>query len=80
MAGSRVSDATMVRPTTSATATATPYRELIWSANSPSSATHTVSPASSTARPDVLSAVTAASSGVCPASSPLRCRLTMNSA
>ena len=80
MAGSRVSDATMVSPTTSATVTATPYRELTWRANSPSSATHTVSPASSTARPEVLRAVTAASSGACPASSPLRCRLTMNSA
>ncbi len=80
MAGSRVSDASMVRPTTSETFTATPGRVGSGRANSPSSAAQTVSPASSTARPEVFSAVTAASSGVCPASSPLRCRLTMNSA
>ncbi len=80
MAGSRVSDATIVSPTTSVIVTATPYRKLTWRANSPSRATQTVSPASSTARPEVLSAVTAASSGACPASRPLRCRLTMNSA
>ena len=37
-------------------------------------------PAKKTARPEVLRAVTAASSGVRPASSPLRCRLTMKRA
>ena len=80
MAGSRVSDVTMVRTTTSEIVTATPCREGSGRTSSPSSAAHTVTPASNTARPEVLSAVTAASSGVCPASSPLRCRVTTNSA
>ena len=40
----------------------------------------TVPPANSTARPAVLSARTAASSGVRPAFSPSRCLVTMNSA
>lgn len=44
------------------------------------SAMHTVPPAKSTARPEVLSAVTAASSGSSPRRMPRRCRVTMNSA
>lgn len=46
----------------------------------PASAMHTVPPANSTARPEVFSAVMAASSGVTPPMTPLRCRVTMNSA
>ena len=38
-----------------AAATATPYRKLTPSANMPSIAMHTISPANSTARPDVSS-------------------------
>ena len=40
----------------------------------------TVPPAKSTARPEVLRARTAASSGDAPALRPWRCRVTMNSA
>ncbi len=66
MAGRRVSDASMVRATTKAADRATPYRKVTWRANMPSRAMHTVRPANRTARPEVLRAVTAASSGVAP--------------
>ena len=61
-AGSKVSEASMVSATVTVAATAAPSRNDRPSANWPSSATTTVRPANSTARPAVLTAVTAASS------------------
>ncbi len=57
-AGSRVSDAAIVKPTASAVATAMPLKKLTPSAIRPRIAMHTVVPANSTARPEVLMAVT----------------------
>ncbi len=71
-AGSRVSEATTVVATLREAATATPYRNDRPSANRPSSAMQTVMPANSTARPEVSSAVTVASSGLAPSSSAVR--------
>lgn len=79
-AGSSVTAAATVMTTVSAEATATPLRKVSRSVNMPSSAMHTVPPAKSTARPEVFSAVTAASSGLLPRRMPLRWRVTMNSA
>ena len=79
-AGSRVSVATMVSSTPMAAAAAIPVRKVTPRVNIPSRATHTITPASSTARPEVLTAVTTDSSGATPARSPCRWRLTMNRA
>lgn len=58
----------------------TPSRKRMFITSIPASAMHTVPPANSTARPEVLRAVTAASSGFIPRRMPFRCRVTMNSA
>ena len=79
-AGSIVIVASTVRTTVSAQAIASPLRKPKLSTRMPSSAMHTVPPANKTVRPEVLSAVTAASSGVSPASRPRRYLVTMNSA
>ena len=57
-----------------------PFRKLTRSTSRPSSATQTVAPANSTARPEVSSARTAESSTVMPVFSPPRCLVTMKSA
>ncbi len=72
--------ASTVRTTVSAQAIASPLRKPKLSTRMPSNAMHTVPPANKTVRPEVLSAVTAASSGVSPASRPRRYLATMNSA
>ncbi len=69
----------MVRATARAAATDTPYRKLTPRANWPSSAMHTVLPASSTVRPEVRTARATASSWGVPAFSALRYRPMMNS-
>ena len=79
-AGISVTAAAIVTSTTTAEATATPLRKLTPSTNSPSSATITVAPANSTARPEVLSARAHAASGSRPALIALRWRVTTNSA
>ena len=79
-AGISVTAAVIVTSTTSAAATATPLRKLMPSTNRPSSATMTVPPANSTARPDVFSARMQAASGSRPAVIALRWRVTTNSA
>jgi hypothetical protein len=56
MAGRNVSEVAMVRATAMAAAADTPYRKLTPRANWPSRAMQTVSPASSTVRPDVPAA------------------------
>jgi hypothetical protein len=58
----------------------TPSRNRRLVTSIPASAMHTVPPANSTARPEVLSAATAASSGSLPPRMPFRCRVTMNRA
>ena len=68
-AGSSVSAATTVNATAIAAATATPYRKLTRSATCPASRCTTIAPANSTARPDVSSDSTVASSRLCPRSS-----------
>ena len=78
-AGISVTAAVIVISTTIAEATATPLRKLTPSTNRPSSATITVAPANSTARPDVFSARTHAASGSRPALIALRWRVTTNS-
>jgi hypothetical protein len=79
-AGSSVIVASTVRATVSVQAIASGLRKPKLSTRMPSSAMHTVPPANKTVRPEVLSAVTAASSGVSPASRPRRYLATMNSA
>jgi hypothetical protein len=79
-AGISVTAAIIVVSTTIAEAKATPLRKLTLSTISPSSATMTVAPANSTARPDVFSARTHAASGSRPAVIALRWRVTTNSA
>jgi hypothetical protein len=78
-AGISVTAAVIVMSTMIAEATATPLRKLMPSTNRPSSATITVAPANSTARPDVFSARTQAASGSRPALMALRWRVTTNS-
>ena len=78
-AGISVTAAVIVISTTIAEAIATPLRKLMPSTNRPSSATMTVPPANSTARPDVFSARMQAASGSRPAVIALRCRVTTNS-
>ena len=78
-AGINVTAAVIVTSTTIAEATATPLRKLTPSTNRPSSATITVAPANSTARPDVFSARMHAASGSRPAMIALRWRVTTNS-
>ena len=53
-AGSKVRDAAIVRPTATAAPIAMPLKKLTPSASRPRIAMHTVVPANSTARPDVL--------------------------
>ena len=78
-AGISVTAAVIVTSTTIAEATATPLRKLTPSTSRPSSATITVAPANSTARPDVFSARMHAASGSRPALIALRWRVTTNS-
>ena len=80
MAGRRVRAATMVRATPMAAATARPYRKLTPRANMPSSAMHTMIPAKSTARPEVLTALMMDDSTSRPATRPWRWRVTMKRA
>ena len=80
MAGSSVRAAIMVRATPMAAASANPYRKLTPRANMPRSAMHTMIPANRTARPEVLTALTMEDSTSRPATSPCRCRVTMNRA
>jgi hypothetical protein len=79
-AGSRV----MAASTTVATAIEAPMpepdRKLIPVTSMPSSAMHTVVPAKMTARPEVSNARTTASSWLRPDFTPVRNRVTMNSA
>jgi len=65
---SNVSDANIVISTVNAAAMATPFKNESCSTSIPSSAMHTVEPAKSTARPEVLIAVTIASSELKPRS------------
>ena len=78
-AGISVTAAVMTVSTTIAEANATPLRKLTPSTSRPSSATMTVAPANSTARPDVLSARAHAASGSRPAMIAFRWRVTTNS-
>jgi hypothetical protein len=80
IAGSRVSAASTVNPTVIPAAIATPFRKLRPSTSMPSSATQTVPPANSTARPEVFTAVPTASRTSCPARRAQRKRVTMKSA
>jgi hypothetical protein len=80
IAGRRVRAATMVRATPMAAATARPYRKLTPRANMPSSAMHTMIPAKSTARPEVLTALMMDDSTSRPATRPWRWRVTMKRA
>ena len=70
----------MVRTTVSEADTAMPYRNDRPRANWPRRAMQTVIPAKKTARPAVLTALTVASSMLCPAFMALRCRVTMKRA
>ena len=79
-AGSRVRAAIMVNDTPMAAAMARPYRKVTPRANMPSRAMQTMIPANSTARPDVLTALTMEGSTSLPAMRPWRWRVTMNSA
>jgi hypothetical protein len=72
IAGSRVIAASTLNSTISAAETPMPLRKLTLRMNRPSIATQTVSPAKMTARPEVFSARTVASSGSSPAFRPLR--------
>ena len=78
-AGTSVTAALATVATTSADARPTPLRKLTPSTSSPSSATMTVPPANSTARPDVFIARSQAALGSRPALSALRWRVTTNS-
>ena len=75
-----VSEAIMVNATASAVATAMPLKKLTPSAIRPRMAIHTIVPANSTARPDVLIAFTIDSETGMPRRRFRRCRVTMNSA
>ena len=79
MAGSSVTAAAIARSTVMADEMLRPLRKPRRKTSRPSRAMHTVPPAKSTARPAVLRARTAASSGDRPALRPSRCRVTMNS-
>ena len=79
-AGSRVLAASTVQTTVTAAVRAMPSRKSTPRVRMPSRATHTVPPANTTARPEVPAASAAACAGGSPASSPRRCRVTMNSA
>ena len=74
-----VADAT-VNSTVTAAASAMPVSTLRLTTNIPSSAAMTVTPANTTARPDVVSARTIASGADSPASRPLWYLLTMKRA
>ncbi len=80
MAGSRVSDATMVTATTVAAPMPRPWMKLTPISSMPSSEITTVSPAKVTARPDVSSEMATDSSTVWPRWSCSRKRVTMKSA
>ncbi len=80
IAGSSVIAESTVNNTMIADDTLIPVRKFSCRTSRPSMATHTVAPANSTARPEVLRARTADSSTVKPAFKPFRCRVTMNSA
>ena len=69
-----------VRNTVTAAAMPSPVRKPTLRMTRPSSATMTVPPAKSTARPEVFIAVVIALGRSAPCRSALRCRLTMNSA
>ena len=69
-----------MKATVTAAAMATPYRKLTPSANIPSMAMQTISPANRTARPEVSIASTTAASRVSPRASACLYRVTMNSA
>ena len=71
-AGSSVSAASTVNATAIAAAIATPYRKLIPRANMPSIAMQTITPANSTARPEVSSDSTVACSRDAPLSTACR--------
>ena len=75
-----MSDATIVSSTVMDALRASPYRKGRPSTNCPIMAMQTVRPAKNTARPEVLTAPTAASSSPAPARTALRCRVTMNRA
>jgi hypothetical protein len=79
-AGSRVSEASTTTATAIAAPTPEPDRKLICVVSMPSSAMQTVVPAKTTARPEVSRAWTTAFSWLRPARTPLRNRVTMNSA
>ncbi len=79
-AGNKVTAAATVRATTAAAPIPRPLMNESPIASMPSNAMITVSPAKSTARPDVSIAVITASSGPRPAWSPWRYRVTTNSA
>jgi hypothetical protein len=71
-AGSRVSEATIVSSTVTATAVTVPWNAAMPSVNMPSSAMITLAPANSTERPAVSSAVAVACARSAPRSSSLR--------
>ena len=79
-AGRSVRDANIVISTVSEEAMATPLRNESRRTSMPSSAIHTVMPAKSTARPEVLTAVIIESSTLIPRFRPWRLRVTMKSA
>jgi hypothetical protein len=80
MAGRSVTDAIITTRTVTEAPVANPWTNFSPIRNNPSSEMTTVMPAKITARPDVTSAVTTASSGSMPAWSVCRYRVTMNSA
>jgi hypothetical protein len=75
-----VSAAIIVKSTPMLEATAIPYRKLTRRANIPRSATQTIAPANSTARPDVSIASSTEDPTSRPAWIPWRCRETTTSA
>ena len=79
-AGSRVSEASSTMATVAAAATATPFSSAWRRMSRPSIPITTVVPATSTDRPAVRIAVTAAASGAVPARRLSLNRVTMNSA
>ncbi|MGX1472335.1 UNVERIFIED_CONTAM: hypothetical protein RKD50_001143 [Streptomyces canus] len=79
-AGSKVMAARTVSTTVTAAPMAMPLMMPTFRVSMPSSATTTVSPANTTARPEVLSALAVDSATPMPAFRWARCRLTMNRA
>lgn len=79
-AGRRVSDAVIVSATPIAAASPIPDKKFTPRVNIPSTAMHTIIPANATARPDVSTDLTIDGSMSRPASTPWRCRVTMNKA